>query len=163
MVFVLIKIIVQVSFFGLPLQASCFNNHLARMPGKSLKTIFAYFFLLLILWPSWKMGLVWAWFKANQSYIAQELCTNKDRPELTCNGKCFYFSVVKELNTREHDDFVNGLANLLNKDLVYVFQTTVIKLPRFVSGKVPQLNFSYQHPHSGSFLLTLIKPPAIAS
>ncbi len=35
-----------------------------------------------------KVGVI-AWYQANKSYVAQELCENKDTPEMGCNGKCY--------------------------------------------------------------------------
>lgn len=32
--------------------------------------------------------IIYASFKANQAYIAQELCENKARPQMHCNGRC---------------------------------------------------------------------------
>lgn len=126
-----------------------------------MRTFFTYFFLILILWPSWRMGLVWVWFKANQTFIAKELCINRDRPELSCNGKCFLMTKMRDVHRQGHDNFVNGLENLLGKDLVYVFQAFVIHLPRVFSKVQPKLHFYYQTPLSIFHTLALIKPPAV--
>ncbi|MDX2072726.1 MAG: hypothetical protein SFV55_30100 [Haliscomenobacter sp.] len=126
-----------------------------------MRTFFAYFFLILILWPSWRMGLVWVWFKANQTFIAKELCINRDRPELSCNGKCFLMTKMREVHRQGHDNFVNGLENLLGKDLVYVFQTFAIHLPKVFSKVQSKLHFYYQTPLSIFHTLALIKPPAV--
>lgn len=29
------------------------------------------------------------WFEINEQYVSEELCENKDKPVLECNGKCF--------------------------------------------------------------------------
>jgi len=127
-----------------------------------MRTFFAYFFLILILWPSWKMGLVWVWFKANQPFIAKELCINRDRPELSCNGKCFLMTKMREVQRQGHDNFVNGLENLLGKDLVYVFQVFKLKLSPVVLAARIRQQFFYNVPASIVHLLALIKPPSIA-
>ncbi|WP_373551688.1 hypothetical protein [Haliscomenobacter sp.] len=127
-----------------------------------MRTFFAYFFLILILWPSWKMGLVWVWFKANQTFIAKELCINRDRPELTCNGKCFLMIKMRYVHRQGHDDFVNGLENLLGKDLVYVFQVFKLKFNSVILATQVKQQFFYALPRSLVHALTLIKPPAFA-
>ena len=126
-----------------------------------MRTFFTYFFLILILWPSWRMGLVWVWFKANQTFIAKELCINRDRPELSCNGKCFLMTKMREVHRQGHDDFVNGLENLLGKDLVYVFQAFTLRLSPLAPSVQPKLDFFYRTPLSILHALALIKPPAV--
>lgn len=126
-----------------------------------MRTFFAYFFLILILWPSWRMGLVWAWFKANQTFIAKELCINKDRPEMHCNGKCFLMTKMRDVHRQGHDNFVNGLENLLGKDLVYVFQAFTLRLLQPAPALQRKSHFSYRTPLSIFHTLALIKPPAV--
>lgn len=40
-------------------------------------------------------------FKINETYIANELCINKAKPELHCNGKCFLKKKVKEARDKQ--------------------------------------------------------------
>lgn len=126
-----------------------------------MRTFFAYFFLILILWPSWRMGLVWVWFKANQPFIAKELCINKDRPEMHCNGKCFLMTKMREVHRQGHDNFVNGLENLLGKDLVYVFQAFTLRLLQPAPAVQHKSHFFYRISQSILHTLALIKPPAV--
>ena len=126
-----------------------------------MKAFFSYFFLILILWPSWRMGLVWVWFKANQTFIAKELCINKDRPEMHCNGKCFLMTKMREVHRQGHDNFVNGLENLLGKDLVYVFQAFTLRLLQRAPAVQSKSHFFYRTPLSILHTLALIKPPAV--
>jgi hypothetical protein len=35
-----------------------------------------------------KLGIV-IWYQANKNYIAQNLCENRDKPEMKCCGKCY--------------------------------------------------------------------------
>ena len=109
------------------------------------------------------MGLVWVWFKANQSFIAKELCINKDRPEMHCNGKCFLMTKMREVHRQGHDNFVNGLEDLMGKDLVYVFQVFKLKfIPVAELATQVRQQFFYACPVTLLHALALIKPPAIA-
>ena len=38
------------------------------------------------------------WYSVNKTYVAEELCQNKARPELKCNGKCY---LAKQLRKAE--------------------------------------------------------------
>jgi hypothetical protein len=126
-----------------------------------MRTLFAYFFLLLILWPSWRMGLVWAWFKANQPFIAKELCINRDRPELQCNGKCFLMTNMREVHRQGHDNFVGGLEDLLSKDLIYVFEACTFHVSTILSLIHRRTSFQYQSRLSLLNAMALLKPPAV--
>ncbi|WEK17534.1 MAG: hypothetical protein P0Y49_12080 [Candidatus Pedobacter colombiensis] len=44
---------------------------------------------------------VFAGFELNQKYIAAELCVNKNRPELHCNGKCYLMKKLKQAQDKE--------------------------------------------------------------
>ena len=119
--------------------------------------------IVLILWPCWKMGLVWAWFKANQTFIAKEFCINKNRPELHCDGKCFLTTKMRDVHQQGHNNFVNGLEDLLGKNLVYVFQGITLSMPRFEPAALHQEQYRYKLPLSYQPILALIKPPAFST
>ena len=42
-------------------------------------------------------------YYANYDYIATELCENKDKPYLECNGKCYLEKQLKAVNHSNHD------------------------------------------------------------
>lgn len=46
-----------------------------------------------------RMGWM-AYYYLNQDYIAAQLCENRDRPELKCNGQCF---LMKKLKAEEEN------------------------------------------------------------
>ena len=45
--------------------------------------------------------LVFIGFEANQTYIAKELCENKDKPEMHCNGKCYLMKKLRQAQDKE--------------------------------------------------------------
>ncbi|MCF6180749.1 hypothetical protein [Lutibacter sp.] len=65
-----------------------------------VKTL-AIFFYLLYLLAMVKPLIPIVEYYANYNYIVTELCENKDKPFLECNGKCY---LAKELNKVNHDD-----------------------------------------------------------
>lgn len=44
---------------------------------------------------------VFAGFEMNQRYIAKELCVNRDKPQLHCNGKCYLMRKLKQAQDKE--------------------------------------------------------------
>lgn len=43
-------------------------------------------------------------FYLNQQYIAKNLCVNRDKPSLHCNGKCHLNKKLKEEDKRDQDN-----------------------------------------------------------
>ncbi|HEY6977251.1 MAG TPA: hypothetical protein VH396_13235 [Chitinophagaceae bacterium] len=48
----------------------------------------AFFFMLVFLGEIFDGGVIMVDFYVNQSYIAKNLCENRDKPQMHCNGKC---------------------------------------------------------------------------
>lgn len=44
------------------------------------------------------------YFYTNQSYIAQNICINKDKPEKMCKGKCFLAKQFEEERNEKSED-----------------------------------------------------------
>lgn len=43
-------------------------------------------------------ALAWQiWYQVNQEYVAKELCVNKAKPQLQCNGKCHLMKQLRKL------------------------------------------------------------------
>jgi len=53
------------------------------------------FFILILGVQTIHQGLIYAYYAIHKDYISQELCENKDQPELKCNGKCHLTKVLK--------------------------------------------------------------------
>lgn len=47
---------------------------------------------------------VYAGFQLNQKYIAANLCINKDKPWLHCNGKCYFMKKIKQAEEKEKSE-----------------------------------------------------------
>ncbi len=48
-----------------------------------------------------KLGLI-AYYNINIEYIIQELCENKDKPQLNCKGKCYLKKKLNEADKAEN-------------------------------------------------------------
>jgi hypothetical protein len=64
--------------------------------------IFATIFLTFAIFiQTFSTFIIQADFYINQSYIAKNLCVNKDKPMMHCNGKCY---LSKKLKQQEKQD-----------------------------------------------------------
>jgi hypothetical protein len=101
---------------------------------------------------------VYAGFEANQSYIAKELCVNKARPWMHCNGRCFLMKKLKEATEKEkkqqEKDNLNRVVTSFFEEPNRVVFTNALTLQ-------PQRStFStYRYLHTSSYIDTIFKPP----
>src|SRR3569833_2208272 len=45
--------------------------------------------------------VIYAGFKINQGYIAKNLCINRSRPWMHCNGRCYFMRKIKAAEKNE--------------------------------------------------------------
>lgn len=60
----------------------------------------------------WVIPLLYLDFEIRRDYIAANLCINKNRPKLNCNGKCY---LAKKLKALEEQEKKQAEQNLLHK------------------------------------------------
>ena len=60
-------------------------------------------------------------FEANRDFITESFCINQSRPELKCNGKCFFMQKLREVEKQNQkpspqvlssEDFFSGMISL---------------------------------------------------
>jgi len=80
---------------------------------KQLITIF-----LMVIWFCQLSGryIVMFEFYINQEYVARNLCVNKDKPQLHCNGQCH---LKKQLNEEDKRDNNNPERRADNKHEIF--------------------------------------------
>ncbi|SEA39046.1 hypothetical protein [Pedobacter hartonius] len=65
------------------------------------KTILAHILIFSTLAANFGQLFVYAGFELNQNYIVSELCVNRDKPQLHCNGKCYLMRKLKQAEQKE--------------------------------------------------------------
>ena len=66
-----------------------------------LKRITAICLLVALISSGFSRFFIYAGFELNHKYIAENLCVNKNRPWMHCNGKCFFMRKIKEAQDNE--------------------------------------------------------------
>jgi hypothetical protein len=66
-----------------------------------LKRIIAICLLVALISSNFSRFFIYAGFELNQKYIAENLCINKNKPWMHCNGKCFFMRKIKEAQDNE--------------------------------------------------------------
>ncbi|MEE1884119.1 hypothetical protein [Pedobacter flavus] len=82
-----------------------------------LKRYISILLLLALLSAHLSRCFVYAGFEVNKSYIVAELCENKDKPELNCNGKCFLKKKLKAAEEKERKQEIENQRNRFQETL----------------------------------------------
>ena len=65
------------------------------------KSILAQILIFTTLAANFSQLFVYAGFEMNENYIVSELCINRDKPQLQCNGKCYLMKKLKQAEQKE--------------------------------------------------------------
>lgn len=94
----------------------------------------------------WVIPLLYLDFEIRRDYIVANLCENRTRPQLNCNGKCYLakrMAALEEQEKRQAEK--NYMARLL--DNVMDHHTSFSFSPQMASFQIPPgLNFPYSSP-----------------
>jgi len=66
-----------------------------------LKKTIAICLLLALISSNFSRFFIYAGFELNHKYIAGNLCINKSRPWMHCNGHCYFMRKIKEAQDNE--------------------------------------------------------------
>ena len=99
-----------------------------------------------------------AHFYINQTEIADELCENKDKPELNCNGHCYLkkeLTKQNEINTEQENSEIR---------LLVIWPTAFISIDEvqlfdFSQKKVSNFHYSNQYRFVND--MDLLDPPRV--
>ena len=97
-------------------------------------------------------------FKINQDFIAAVLCINKEKPQSTCNGKCY---LTKQLNKAEEQD--NKQIPNSKKERVEIVLYHVksdFELQKSTTTYRPKVKTTYHRENYNTvFLSPIFRPP----
>jgi hypothetical protein len=115
--------------------------------------------MVLMLAQTFSKGLVVMEYNLNRNYIAKNLCINRQRPKLHCNGKC---QMMKRLAEEEKQNSSNtsNTIKIQTLDLVFSNRIYKIELPTLVPTRIsynedpPLLEYSAP-------IASIFHPPAL--
>src|SRR5882757_3823613 len=91
-----------------------------------LKRLTAWLLIFSVLTVNYSRLFVYAGFKLNQSYIAANLCENRNQPQLHCNGRCYLMKKLKQAEEKQ-----NNAAKEAQKSLAQEAWCTTISEVKF--------------------------------
>ncbi|MFT5645731.1 MAG: hypothetical protein ACI976_000405 [Aureispira sp.] len=124
----------------------------------------AILWILLISVQSFYQGLIYTYYVLNKDYIVAELCENRAKPALQCEGKCHLKKVLqisKERSTPEQQPFLPSLEEIKSPVLFYeqvavhFLDTAVHSLDNLQEDILFEYAFNYQY----TPVFTSFQPP----
>lgn len=122
-----------------------------------LRRLISAFVLLIFLAQTFDQSITELNFLANRVYISKELCINRDKPQLHCNGKC---ALSKQLAKQEKQ------SEQTNNSKKEKFEVQFFSLPEEINLTAHsfEINISYFEPGNNTlseYGQTVFHPPAV--
>ncbi|MBU2929741.1 hypothetical protein KO515_15995 [Winogradskyella psychrotolerans] len=114
--------------------------------------------IVLLILPSLNKIGVLIDFKINQDFIAKILCINKEKPELTCNGKCYLTKQLKKAEKQDQKQAPNSKKDRI--EIVYYCYKNTFNNLTYKFSYTPKINTPYDNNHYTSvYLSRIFRPP----
>lgn len=115
------------------------------------------FLSIILLSNSLRVSVVYGWYVLDVKSFAEQLCENKEKPQLQCNGKCYLTKISKE-TTKDSD---NGkLPQIEWEQLLFCKTDLFIKYDIFLTNFIYN-NFGYSDSYCQDFFYSIFHPPQI--
>lgn len=122
------------------------------------KRCLAIVILFALIASSFQRYFIYAGFELNHNYIAKNLCINRSRPWMHCNGRCYFMRKLKEAQENEKKQ---AERDNLNRVEVSFFQQPIAF--DFLSFNVEQERIApcdiYSCLYTNQYVASLFRPP----
>ncbi|MDB5086273.1 MAG: hypothetical protein JWR09_267 [Mucilaginibacter sp.] len=123
-----------------------------------LKQLTAYFLIFSLLAVNFSRFFIFVGFELNKNYIAANLCDNRDKPWLHCNGKCYFAKKIKQAQENERkeaakDNFSRLEVSFFQEPFKLAFIEPVILDDN--KGSFPQYTYQY----TNHYIDAIFRPP----
>lgn len=115
--------------------------------------------ILLVAVQSFSKWLILLDYQVNQNYIAQNLCENRNKPQMRCKGKC---QLKKKLAADENQNQGNegSTAKVKFAEVLFADPQPLVSITAFLDN-APSLNGHYQFYLYSAPLSAPFHPPAV--
>lgn len=118
-----------------------------------MRYIFVIITLTGLLLQTFSKGLVWMEFMVNRSYIAKELCVNRAKPQMNCNGQCYLMQQMEQ--EKQQDQQGNALKD--KYEIIIAVMDVPFSLQPDIT--VTTLYTGYEQGHSQRTPTGVFRPP----
>lgn len=124
-----------------------------------MRQVIAIILIASVLLQSMNKLVVEVSYELNKDYIAKNLCVNRDKPMMHCNGKCH---LAKQLQKTENDNNKNKTAQRLGFDFYVTAIPIQYKPQPIYVGLADKAFTGYSTEYSFDPLDHIFRPPGIA-
>lgn len=103
-----------------------------------------------------KMGVI-LWYSANIDYVATELCENKDKPQMQCNGKCYLKKQLDKVDDKQ--DKEQAPTKKLKTELPEFITTSYSIVFSTIFSEKKNTNSFYQNLYRYTAMFAIFHPP----
>ena len=123
-----------------------------------LKRLTAICLLTALISSNFSRFFAYSAFEVNQKFIAENLCVNKSRPWLHCNGHCYFMKKIRQAEENEKKEAAKDNLNRLEvsffqEPFQFTFPVPVI----LESGARSYPKYTYHY--SSHYLDAIFRPP----
>jgi len=110
-----------------------------------------------ILFQTFNRVLIIAQYYANQEYIAKNICENRDKPKMHCNGKCH----LKKQLAKEEKEQSPSPRSQKSEEVVTLFSShNLYTIIEHVNIATRKSYFTYNDMRTAFFLSSVFHPPS---
>lgn len=122
-------------------------------------TIITIFLILVFACQSFRKLVIFAAFNANQNYVAKELCVNRARPWMHCNGHCILSKRMAEEDRQQNARHASQKTFPQMSEYFYQSQPSIPF--SYIMKERPSLNGHYVGYPLHSYSSGLLRPPSL--
>jgi hypothetical protein len=122
-----------------------------------LQRLTAYLLIVSLMSANFSRFFIYAGFQLNKNYIAATLCENRNKPQLHCNGRCYFMKKVKQAEDKQNTEERQAQKNLFQEAnftrsasiKFYSVLLSVIRVPNYRIQLPQQAAAIFQPPRLG--------------
>jgi hypothetical protein len=117
--------------------------------------------MMLLLAQTFSKWLIIIDFQMNKAYIAKDLCVNKTKPKMHCNGNCQMMKKMAE-EEKENSSPINTNNHKITSEETVYFHKTIV--PTIVPIEEERLKYNSIYNFSKLYapVSSIFRPPAVA-
>ena len=127
-----------------------------------LKQLTIWFLIFAVFAANFSSVFVYVGFKLNQQYIAANLCVNRFKPSLHCNGKCYFMRKIKQAEDNDKKQAAKDSSCRLEMSFIQQSFNITFYEPVIIdtlSAGFPVFDYQY----TSRYLSSIFKPPKSAA
>ncbi|TWI94811.1 hypothetical protein JN11_04592 [Mucilaginibacter frigoritolerans] len=123
-----------------------------------LKRLTIWFLIFAIFIANFAMVFVYMGFKLNQQYIAQNLCINRFKPSIHCNGHCYFMRKIRQAEENEKKQSTKGNSGRVE---ISFFQEpfSISFIEPIISDKAATSFRFFVYRYISQYLNSIFRPP----